>query len=355
MSKFINFVKETSQACKSDVFNQYKFEIYRPIVFWISVIAVFTEISYWFTDCQICNGFSWDTLFPRLSPVFVLILFFIVNKIYNSHVVIMIMAYLVLHSCVWATIWSIVYLPDKTHAREGFIVMHLMFIAMGYIASYRQSFIGHTWLLADIVISNSFNHYECYNIMVSMCVLSIIAIECMVFFTNNGLYDRYLNKMKLEWLSYHDQLTGLYNRNIFKDESIFSKRDLNDTSWIVVLDIDFFKKVNDTYGHLEGDEVLKLLSTILLESSGSYDRLALRWGGEEFMVIIKHSSRDEVYRFADDIRKRVELIDNACCKLTISCGIASYKSDFKTTVNRADEALYLAKSSGRNCVKVYGE
>lgn len=355
MKRFIEYVKtyikDTNIACKSEQFNQYKYDIYKEMILLIIISSVFSSFLYWFTDCQIVNDISFDTLLPRLSPLLSLCVFYVIYRKFDSYAIVMPAAYVVLHSIMWATIWSIVYLPDKSHAREGFIIMHLMFIDIGYMASYHQSFVGHTLVFVDIIVSNEFNHYDRYPMMLSLCILCIVSVEVLLFLANNGLYDRYKTKCTLEWLSYHDQLTGLYNRNIFKDVERFNQDVLSDKSWILLFDVDFFKKINDEYGHLEGDVVLKGISDMLMESVSSYDGIVLRWGGEEFMIITFESSYDNVTALAEEVRLRVQDCLVFCCPVTISCGIAPYVKSFHATTRCADEALYDAKTSGRNCIR----
>ena len=133
---------------------------------------------------------------------------------------------------------------------------------------------------------------------------------------------------------------------------------------ILMMDIDHFKKLNDTYGHAFGDIVLIKVASVLIESVRLED-LAARYGGEEFTIILQNMNVEDSISIANRIRKRVESLEflftengkNKIVKTTISIGIARYNRtlDFvpEDLIKRADTALYRAKESGRNKVEVY--
>ncbi|MDF2947842.1 MAG: diguanylate cyclase [Bacillales bacterium] len=160
-----------------------------------------------------------------------------------------------------------------------------------------------------------------------------------------------------------DSLTGLYNHalliDLFEKEFAKTKRD-GDGLTFVMLDIDHFKKVNDTYGHSAGDVVLKDVSKILLESIRSCDIVG-RYGGEEFSIVLLTSHSSEVIEICERIRKNIENysfnIGDSSISITISLG--AYISDFnsqitpKEMIKLADESLYTAKRNGRNRLEVY--
>ncbi|MBU1658006.1 GGDEF domain-containing protein [bacterium] len=163
-------------------------------------------------------------------------------------------------------------------------------------------------------------------------------------------------KEKFEILSQTDQLTGLHNRHHIKDifnfEATQAKRYKTDIS-IIMMDIDFFKDINDSYGHNAGDQFLKeiahILKTTLRESE-----LIIRWGGEEFLIIVPKANLSKAKEIAERLRTKIEqhfFINIE--KRTASFGIADYKEDesFDALLVRADHALYDAKENGRNCVK----
>ena len=161
---------------------------------------------------------------------------------------------------------------------------------------------------------------------------------------------------KLEQLSATDHLTNLSNRlkldEVFVNEIGRAKRYQKPLS-IILVDVDKFKLINDTYGHIVGDQVLQELAEIFKRNIRSTDTIG-RWGGEEFLIICPETGLDEAIRLADKVRQYIEVhpfpeIDSATC----SFGVSYFKNNDDTKesiVNRADEALYLAKRGGRNQV-----
>jgi len=162
---------------------------------------------------------------------------------------------------------------------------------------------------------------------------------------------------QLEMLSTYDFLTNLYNkRTIIKfleKEIEFSKKN-KVTFSILMLDIDHFKKINDTYGHLMGDKVLKKLANILKQNVREKD-LVGRYGGEEFLIVLPNTSKSRAKDIAERIRKSVEkTLFPENIRITISIGVTEYlfKDNISTLIERADQALYKAKKEGRNRVVI---
>lgn len=161
---------------------------------------------------------------------------------------------------------------------------------------------------------------------------------------------------ELETLSVTDRLTQLYNRvkleEIFAQQINLSRRYSTPFS-ILLCDIDFFKNINDTYGHIMGDTVLCEFSSLLREQIRESDTIG-RWGGEEFLIICPETDADNALRFAERIRSAVHKHPFSTQKpQTISIGVSTFCADDTETsmVQRADKALYTAKNEGRNRVR----
>ena len=155
-----------------------------------------------------------------------------------------------------------------------------------------------------------------------------------------------------------DSLTGLYNRHYFNSQAEVILSDSLKTQEalsLIMLDLDFFKAVNDTYGHLAGDEVLKQTAQRLKRSIRSTDILA-RFGGEEFILLLAGTTIDEAGFIAERMRKSIEneaySSEDTNLSSTASFGISSLKplDTIEALINRADKALYIAKDQGRNRV-----
>jgi len=166
---------------------------------------------------------------------------------------------------------------------------------------------------------------------------------------------------RLELLSITDGLTRLYNHRRFQDEMVRafdeSQRYQRPLS-LAIIDIDFFKKVNDTYGHAAGDDVLKTVARLFMDSVRSTDLVA-RYGGEEFTVMMPETDMGDAIAFAEKIRTLVEeaTIETQAgpVRVTVSIGVSSVPATPiqtpKEMIVAADKALYRAKRGGRNQVQ----
>ncbi len=170
--------------------------------------------------------------------------------------------------------------------------------------------------------------------------------------------ERILLFLKMKEKSRTDSLTGIYLRRYFLEKleiEIKRAKRYKTKFHILMLDIDFFKKINDTYGHLVGDKVLIEISNTIQKNIRSIDVLC-RYGGEEFIVLINNLSDEEVNGIAQNIREEISKIkfstNNLSFFVTISIGISKYKESFNSDeiIATADKALYEAKKSGRNKV-----
>ena len=165
------------------------------------------------------------------------------------------------------------------------------------------------------------------------------------------------DNQSLEEQLVHDPLTGLANRVLFQqviDREIKRFERHGGHLGLLMLDIDHFKRVNDTYGHLTGDVVLRQVTSVLRETVRTADLLA-RIGGEEFAVIISQRRKPDLHRLADKLRKRVEEETygegNVRLNVTISIGAKFYEKGMggrSDLMKKADENLYQAKQTGRN-------
>ncbi len=167
-------------------------------------------------------------------------------------------------------------------------------------------------------------------------------------------------------LAVTDGLTKVYNHRFFQEllEKEYKRSDRYDTEFsLIMLDIDYFKKINDTYGHLLGDEILKDIASLILGCLRSMDVVA-RYGGEEFAILLPETNLAEAVKTAERIRRTIENHDfvevqrGKPLKVTISLGVTTYPSeninDRSDILTKADIALYEAKETGRNrvCYKI---
>lgn len=153
-----------------------------------------------------------------------------------------------------------------------------------------------------------------------------------------------------------DALTGLYNRHKFSQlylSSYTSMVQRHNNMSLILLDIDYFKKVNDVYGHNAGDKTLVQVSHTLLKILRNID-VVCRWGGEEFLIMLPTADIQQAVLIAEKLRKAIEdLSIDVVGDITASFGVSQVREgeDMQDVIGRADKALYLAKDFGRNCVK----
>jgi len=165
----------------------------------------------------------------------------------------------------------------------------------------------------------------------------------------------------LQDLASHDSLTGLLNRRAFHElatQMLKSAHRRKEPAALIMLDLDHFKQVNDHYGHLEGDHVLKMVAEALKATARENDIVA-RHGGEEFIMAILGVDEAESLVAAERVRTAIAAITDTKCRITASLGVAAFKPGvqkrdvskiLEEMLGQADKALYAAKNNGRNQV-----
>ncbi|MBE5860317.1 MAG: GGDEF domain-containing protein [Butyrivibrio sp.] len=340
-------------------FYQSKYKYFRKVSSFAAIITALCEISYFVSDCQIFGRFAYETLVPRLSILVPLILFIILAPKVTDYKKGALLNYLIAHGAMWATIWAIVYLPNKDFSREGFIIMHFAFLATGLAIPLKIHIPVHGLLLLNIIVSNTFNHYPHFDLMISLALPLYIGCCVLLYIFENVYADQYLMTRELQKTSITDSLTEVYNRNKLedivdeKDEHLKVGHKLE--AVILMIDIDYFKRVNDTYGHDAGDKVLVSVAEQIKKCIRSTD-IVIRWGGEEFVVVLSGAESSVGLNIAEHIRSGVESTDNEVCPVTVSVGVSRYDGgNYSQAVKHADEALYYAKEHGRNLVVHYDD
>lgn len=268
-----------------------------------------------------------------------------------------------------------IYFMDVAQARASFLVVAIVPILYGMLALNTRTFlkVGMLFISLYVVMILLINQHRPYAINPPMEVLQAAALIVVVVQIAviggyiSGLRSklRKRNKelnialVKISDMANRDELTGVANRRkIFEvlDTEVKRKRDPNSAIGICILDVDHFKRINDTYGHQAGDEVLKRIAEEVPKSLRSMDCFG-RYGGEEFLMILPSTSLEGTIIKANRVREEIAKItfNNLPSeeKITISAGVSIYLPDeeIDLTIQRADKALYEAKANGRNrCV-----
>lgn len=214
----------------------------------------------------------------------------------------------------------------------------------------KQQFLNNWTKIVEQVGLFSHKEITIFSIAITLFLLSLIFYQIKL---------RKLNK-KLEKLSSTDKLTGLNNRfEIDKKLSLEKEKIERKSDYacsLILIDIDYFKKINDTLGHLSGDEILKEISVLFLHSFRKIDTIG-RWGGEEFMVILPLTTKEEATLAAEKLRVSVvkhtfSLKTNNPITISLGVGELLKNKTIAESLCSVDEALYCAKKEGRNRVEV---
>ncbi|MFC0560994.1 bifunctional diguanylate cyclase/phosphohydrolase [Halalkalibacter alkalisediminis] len=188
---------------------------------------------------------------------------------------------------------------------------------------------------------------------------TVILMLSLAFKQHFNLYEQASKKAN------RDDLTGLYNHGYFKEVFIdFVKMKNSQPFSLAVIDIDDFKKYNDYFGHLQGDDLLKFFGSLLKEGCRPYNYTYARYGGEEFVILMPDTLGKQAYEFLNGLRKKmndtyfkgVEILPQGC--LSFSGGIVSHEGSVYNTselLDQADQAMYYAKAQGKNNVHLYDE
>ena len=213
---------------------------------------------------------------------------------------------------------------SSTELNAGIIGFWLLVFALRFVVQYRS-------------ISQSLKRHKS----------SVLDLKSL-----NRLLD--IEKEKFANMAKHDELTKLLNRAgardiLFRVQQAYTLR--SQTSSMILLDIDDFKQINDTHGHIVGDQVLFEVAQLLESNSRHYDHV-IRWGGEEFVIVCEKSAIDKAVKFAEKLRAMFEQTTFAQdLQVTCSFGVSEIKSnETEAWFQEADDKLYRAKSDGKNKV-----
>lgn len=291
--------------------------------------------------------------------------------------------------CIWAfsTVKKI-HSRYKNHTQliENFIIIIIFFLVIVMSGANKSDF---KFLFLFIIITTTIQSGRKQGLIVA-CISSISILAIDLIFANGSPVNEYFQNdlimagvfiltawplgfyvdiandhiQELKSLANEDGLTGVYNHRYFHDilrtKIIFSEKEKTPVS-VIFIDIDYFKHYNDLYGHQKGDEVLRIIGSLLKKNVRKEDIVA-RYGGEEFSIILPDTSENDAILIAEAIRKTIEETyfegeeNQPSGKLTVSLGISVYPEKAKNDVElikSADDALYRAKFFRKNRVETY--
>ena len=299
-------------------------------------------------------------------------------------------------------IWSALYIfaasrvPVTTQYTLLLLIVMIIAFSVGFSVAIREYFIAYVFSALWPIAWWNLAHYweQPYNLLIGLLLLAFCAL--MVYICDK-VYKSFSNMISLNWereamtrelgdltgslrdrnrqlrdarrqltdLANIDELTGLGNRRLanssLQDEINRARRSGSELS-LILLDVDYFKNYNDTYGHPAGDAVLQKLADLMQRAAGRAGEVAARYGGEEFILILPGASNTSAMRTANRLRELVveeriphETSQTSDC-VTVSQGVVTVRPDADLDrtelINRADKALYAAKGAGRNAIEV---
>jgi len=278
----------------------------------------------------------------------------------------------------------------KKHLQSGYAVLYFFFALMIYLVySGGVENTGPLWIyclppmalymrgikrglfelsifILIIVYILFYNHInieaqytETFKLRVILSFLLVTFITAVYGYSREKSSKKMFKMQKdLEFFLRRDELTGLYNRRGYQDK-IYSIQ--NTYGAILMCDIDYFKKINDTYGHAVGDFTIQEVSKCIRDNLRK-DDVAVRWGGEEFFVFLSEVSMESAYMVSEKLRESIENLsinysDEMVLNTTISIGIAPTNDtlSLEQAIKNADSAMYTSKADGRNKSSLFNE
>ena len=247
-------------------------------------------------------------------------------------------------------------LPDLETFREEYKCVCQTFIHDDALFSLDKVKEGENWIevMSNLPRRERIIGIKTQDLEIRYFSVFISPINQNFIVTLDDITSDYLDRLSVLDESLHDPLTGSFNRKYFYDILPTKLESLNKELAVIFIDIDHFKKINDTHGHDCGDKILKEVAGLIDASIRQQDWL-IRWGGEEFLLLIpmESASENSTTRIVENLRRKIaEYKFNQKYHVTCSFGMTFRHSneDIESTIRRADIALYEAKDSGRNTV-----
>lgn len=232
-----------------------------------------------------------------------------------------------------------------------------------------------TWVMLVTMILVFGSHEGLFGILINSIFVTVLSIyisfryyrSIAIEFLDRKIIEKQYEEIKqtnqkLEEIAHVDQLTGLYNRHYLHQKvyPMFNEYICEDNySMCLLLDIDFFKQYNDTYGHLQGDECIKSITRVIKDFCDKYDANAVRYGGEEFLIVKVGKEKFDANQIADELLQSIRDLqiprnDSDLGYVTVSIGLwhngLFCVSSLENAILYADNAVYYAKDNGKNCI-----
>ena len=332
-------------------FYESKCDYYQKYVELSLIAGSFLFVVYIINDFVFNGSFS-PTLLPRLSILAFLIIYIIGSNVTKSRGATVFFDNVLAHGMVISAILVMAQLGNNDHAGESFILMNMMWVVIGFVSYPHEIAVSEAIFIAEILISRRFFYYDSLPFIMAAIISCSFFILVSHFLLLLFFLEHYRMKQKLELAMVTDPLTQVYNRHLL--EKIVSKNALKDTNYpaaIAMIDIDNFRNINGEHGHYTGDLTLLYMGQKLSKETHD-DDYVIRYGGEEFVVILKNCDVNNACARMEQFRRDIETSEDTPIPFTISVGVSRYTGDYSKTIQNVVNALEKAKSKGRNNVVV---
>ncbi len=342
--------KDVKPEARED-YQKFKYQRFNRVAIAGCVVAAMISMAYTVIDMFAFHRWSAMSVTVRIFPLLlcaVFLFFFMLRKRDDS--------YLGLTLCsdaVYFSIFAGICIYHSTFGFAGSVTQGLMLLQCGFFLLAFATPLLYSMTSLWLYLVASTIYFLCLplegngiNALLSLMFGCGLCALCA--WLDRAMAHTYNLERQIEELMLHDPLTGAYNRNRIDQMDLKTDQDV-----LLMLDVDMFKQINDTYGHDKGDQVLQSIANCISRCIREQDTL-IRYGGEEFLVVLDHLNLVDGMASAERIRKSIEKADHYGCHVTASLGVCRCSKDnFQISVKNADQALYVAKKSGRNRVECY--
>lgn len=338
-----------------DKFYSAKYNSYKDLSINIIVNMIINSILFFVFDCILSGRIVTENIVPRCLMLIFIYPYIYLTKRHNYKTNIAI-SYLIIYGIGACNIWAISNLDSPAYIGDTFLLIQLSFLAFGLAVPKGWSQLGHIGILIELALAGAIIPNMDLLLTLMIQLMTYACVEYILTILEDNFLDSYSSSEEIESRVVHDQLTKAFNRHKLDDMCIGCSYELDiKRASFLMIDIDFFKKINDTYGHETGDIVLQNLVKIIKSCTRKSDYI-IRWGGEEFIVILPDCGEIKAKDIGEQIRTKVIDAKENMCNATVSIGITIYiGDDYHDAIKKADEALYYAKEHGRNQVVLSSE
>lgn len=333
-----------------DKFYSAKYNNYKEVSINIIINMIINSVIFFVFDCILSDRFVIENLIPRCLMLIFIYPYIYLTKRHNYKTNIA-LSYLIVYGVGACNIWAVSNIGSADYIGCTFLLIQLSFLAFSLAVPKSWAQLGHMGILIELAFAGAI--ISNIDLLLTF-IIQLITYACIEYILNileDNFLDSYSSSEEIESRVVHDQLTSAFNRHKIQDLCIGATNELEiKRASILLIDIDFFKKINDAYGHETGDVVLQNLVEIIKTYVRKTDYI-IRWGGEEFVIILPDCGEVKAKQIAETLREQVIQAGENMCNATISIGIAIYiGGDYHDTIKQADKALYYAKEHGRNQV-----